>query len=194
MAEISRVWNKVPETYKGIVLFLLCLFVSNFLWKLTIAGDQSEEGVVTFCGFDISCVFSDATFWFAEKTHRLLALLGVQTQLVMDKVSYANGNGSKIIAGCTAIKQFYMMTVILLFSRGKSVHKIWYWLLSIVVLVGYNILRLALLTYIVRDHREYFDFMHEHVMKYIFYGVMFLLWLMWDEWLRNKLSKKSEAD
>lgn len=190
MAEISKIWNKVPETYKGIVLFLLCLFGSNFLWKLTITGDQSELDVVTFCGYDISWMFFDAKLWFAEKAHRLLALLGVQTQLIMDRVGYANGHGSKIIAGCTAIKQFYMMTVILLFSRGNLVHKIWYWSLSMVVLVGYNIFRLALLTYIVRDHREWFDFMHEYVMKYIFYGVMFVLWVVWDEWLRNKLAKR----
>lgn len=189
MAEISKIWNKVPETYKGIVLFLLCLFGSDFLWKLTIAGDHSELGLVTFCGLDISWMFFDAMLWFAEKTHRLLALFCVQTQLIVDRIGFANGHECRIIAGCTAIKQFYMMTVILLFSRGNLVHKTWYWLLSMTVLVGYNIFRLALLTYIVRDHGEWFDLMHEYVMKYIFYGVMFLLWVVWDEWLRNRFAK-----
>jgi len=83
-----------------------------------------------------------------------------------------------------------MMTVILLCSRGDYRHKIWYWVVSIAVLVGYNILRLTLLTYIVRDHIEWFDFMHERVMKYIFYGVMFMLWVLWDEWLRKRVVKR----
>lgn len=193
MRKFCRLWNKVPETYKGIVLFILCLLGSHFFWELTIVGDESDDGIVSFCGLDISWLFSDAVFLFAAEVHRLLAFFDVPTQLIMNYVGYSNGHGCNIIAGCTAIKQFFMMTVILLFSRGKIVHKSWYWLLSMIILVEYNIVRLTLLTYIVRDHAEWFDFMHGYVMKYVFYGFMFVLWLVWDEWLR-KIVDKRKAD
>ena len=188
MKNFCFLWNKIPETYKGIVLFLFCLFGSHFLWELTIIGDESDDGIVSFCGLNISWLFCDVQLWFAARVHQLLAVFDIQTQLLIDNVGFMNGHGCKIIAGCTAIKQYFMMTVILMLSRGQLLHKLWYWLVSMIILVGYNIVRLAVLTYIVRDHREWFDFMHEHVMKYIFYGLMFLLWVIWDELLRKKTS------
>jgi len=190
MGKIRDIWNRIPEAYKGIVLFVIALFGSNFLWKLLISGDQEATDIVTFCGTEASWMFIDAQYWFAAQTHKLLEMFGVYTQLEMERVGFSNGNGCNIVPGCTAIKQFYMMTVILLCSRGDYRHKIWYWVVSIVILVGYNILRLTLLTYIVRDHIEWFDFMHERVMKYIFYGVMFMLWVLWDEWLRKRVVKR----
>lgn len=193
MVRICNIWGKVPEAYKGVVLFLVCLLGSNLLWELTIEGDETGSGIVLFCGSDISWVFYDAKLWFAEKTHVGLNVFGVYTQLLMDDISYANGHGCKIIAGCTAIKQLYMMTVILLFSRGRFIPKSLYLLISMIVMIGYNVFRLMVLTYVVRDHWEWFEFMHIHVLKYVFYGLMFLLWVFWDEWMR-KIMEKRKAD
>jgi len=189
MGRFHNIWNRVPEAYKGVVLFLLCLFGSNMLWELTIDGDETSLDVVSFCGNDISWLFYDVQLWFANITHRTLTIMGVYSQLIMENVRFANGHCSKIITGCTAIKQLYMMTVILLFSRGRLVHKSWYWLVSMSVLIVYNVLRLTLLSYIVRDYRDMFEFMHVYVLKYIFYGLMFVLWVVWDEWLRKSLTK-----
>lgn len=187
MDKFYKIWYKIPEEYRGIVLFLICLFGTHFLWELTIRGDEDESAIVTFCGADISCLFEYSKLWFASKTHDGLSLFAIDTQLTMESVSFSNGHGCSIIAGCTAIKQFVMMTMILLCSRGRFIHKLWYLGVSIVVLIGYNILRLMVLTYVVRDHEEMFEFMHIYVLKYIFYGLMFLLWLLWDEWLRKVL-------
>jgi len=187
MGVFCKIWTKIPETYKGIALFLICLLGSHFIWEFTVRGDEEEFAIVTFCGMDVNWVFDIAELWFANTTHQGLALLGIDTQLILTTVRFVNGHGCNIIAGCTAIKQFLMMTVILLCSRGRFVHKLWYCALSLVVMVGYNIIRLMVLTYVVRDHPEMFEFMHVHVMKYIFYGLMFLLWLLWDEWLRKML-------
>lgn len=194
MGKILIIWNKIPEAYKGIVLFLICLFGSNYLWELTISGDEESTGIVTFCGVGIGWLFEGPQLWFAEQVHRLLGICGVLTQLVMASVNFPNGNGCNIVPGCTAIKQLFMMIVIILCSRGDLRHKLWYCLVSVAVLICYNILRLTVLTYIVRDHIEWFDVMHEYVMKYIFYGVMFLLWVAWDEWLRKMLDKRRKAD
>ena len=187
MGVFRRMWNKIPESYRGIVLFLLCLFGSNYLWEFTIEGDELSLDVVTFCGADISWMFTDIKMWFARVTHDGLAVFGVQSQLLMNVISFANGHSCKIIAGCSGVKQMIMMTVILLCARGRMVHKSWYCVVSIVVLVIYNVIRLIVLSYVVRDHQEWFEFMHVRVMKYIFYGLMFALWLVWDEWLRKRL-------
>ena len=187
MGGFRKILNRIPETYQGIVLFLICLLGSHFLWELTVRGDEEASGIVTFCGIDINWIFDYAALWFAEKAHFGLALLGIDTQLTMTLVGFPNGHGCSIIAGCTAIKQFLMMTLILLCSRGRFVHKLWYCALSLLVVVGYNIIRLMVLTYVTRDHVEMFEFMHVHVMKYIFYALIFLLWLLWDEWLRKVL-------
>ncbi len=42
--------------YRGIIRFMLVLIVANFVWKLTIVGDEGSNAV-TFFGYDISVPF-----------------------------------------------------------------------------------------------------------------------------------------
>jgi hypothetical protein len=34
-------------------------------------------------------------------------------------------------------------------------------------------------------HPEWFDLLHEYIFKYLFYGMLFLLWVWWTEKIRN---------
>lgn len=187
---IKEYWNKIDPRYQGIVLFVIFLFASNYFWEFAVDGDKDPYAIVTVFGCNISSFINVVISWFASVVHNVLNLFGVSTQLVNNSNCFANQHSCSIICGCSGVKQAFIMVVIILCSRGPLIHKLWYSVLSVIVLAGFNIFRLSLLTYIVRDHIEWFTVLHDHVLKYAFYFTIFLLWLFWDEYLRIKLSSK----
>lgn len=187
---IKEYWNKIDQRYQGIVLFVIFLFASNYFWEFAVDGDKDPDAIVTLFGCDISYYINFVISWFANVTHNVLNTLGIGTQLVNNQNCFPNRHVCSIICGCSGVKQAFIMVVIILCSRGPILHKLWYCVLAVMVLACFNVFRLSFLTYIVRDHMEWFEILHDHVLKYAFYFTIFLLWLFWDEFLRIKLSKK----
>ncbi|MCQ2344753.1 MAG: exosortase/archaeosortase family protein [Paludibacteraceae bacterium] len=186
---IRKYWEKISPEYRGIVFFLIALFSSNFIWKLTISGTEIEDAVsVTFLWFDVSGIFRAVMYHSAYTAHVMLDFFGVHHILVNNVISFANGNSMSVITGCTAIKQVFIACCIFTFSRGPWLHKLWYVPLALVFLACFNIVRLFLLSFVVRDCVDMFEFYHAFVLKYVFYGVLLVLWYIWDEYLRIRLS------
>lgn len=186
---IRKYWHRISPEYHGVIFFVIALFASNFLWKITISGEDLDNSVaVTFVGIDVSSLFKWGILWFANSVHLLLDFFGVNHCIVNNAIGFSNGNSMHVVAGCTAFKQSFIAFCILALSRGPWFHKLWYIPCSVVVLFGFNILRLAILCLVVRDNVESFDLYHSYVLKYAYYAVVMLLWYFWDERLRFKLS------
>lgn len=189
--KIKEIWDSLG-VYQGIVLFLIVMFGSNFFWKLTVYGDENGLEASFLC-FDVSSVFAGMCYHLASVVHWFYDLIGISTELYETTVYYENGNGVRVVWGCNGIKQSFIFTMIMLFARGPMKHKLWFIPLGLVGIYLINIVRLIFLTYIVRDHRDMFDFWHEGVTKYLFYGLIFLIWVFWNDYLcpyfyRNKKS------
>lgn len=182
---IRKYWKRINPAYHGIIFFVIALFASNYFWAFTVSGDKNEDSlVVSFLGMDISAVFRWAILWFTNAVHCLLDFLGTGHLYVNSIIGFEDGHSMRVVAGCTAIKQFFIAFCILAFSRGPWLHKLWYIPCAIVILVGFNIFRLTVLAYVVRGCAEWFDFFHLYVMKYMFYATILVLWYIWDEYLR----------
>jgi exosortase/archaeosortase family protein len=67
-------------------------------------------------------------------------------------------------------------------------HRLWFIPLGLFCIYLINVSRLLLLTYIVRDNPESFDFWHGGVTKYAFYGIIFLIWVLWNDYLLPRIS------
>jgi len=129
-----------------------------------------------------------------------------------------------IIWGCTGLKQLFMFTFILTFYFGPAKKKLWYIPLSLFILVLINILRLTVIFIIIKDpfpewfiavnewyndrqwvntrecyltfYKDWFNVFHRDVFTWIYYdGVIFVLWLIWEEKIRKpykRLREKTE--
>lgn len=173
--------KKTLAPYEGIIRFLIILVVSHFVWKFTMLGDESNNQVLLF-GWDISAPFVWMSQHIAHVNFVLLDWFGFKVELVNDTIlRFANGNSARIVWSCTGIKQSYIFLCIILFSRGPWKHKLWFIPFGIFVCYVVNIIRITGLNMIVHSYREWFDFFHEHLLKYIFYGILFLLWMWWEE-------------
>jgi len=63
-----------------------------------------------------------------------------------------------------------------------------HWVFCVLCSKHYPYHRLNMIIY---NHREWFDFLHEHLFKYLFYGILFLLWMWWEEKFASLSRKKA---
>lgn len=180
--------------YRGIIRFMLVLIVANFVWKLTIVGDEGSNAV-TFFGCDISVPFIWMSAHIASAVQWLLHSIGYSVSLADDTlVSFGNGQRVRIIWACTGIKQTFIFCCILLCSRGAWRHKLWFVPMGIVACYAINILRIALLSMAVCDCPEWFPVLHDYVSKYAFYAIIFLMWVWWEECFNKPVGTQNKND
>lgn len=169
------------ESMMGVFSFVVILTLAHFFWKFTMHGDESDV-IVTFLGLDVSLVFNsmaDHVTWVVQK---MLLLIGFDPVLENYNVfRYENGNAIRIVWACTGLKQAYIFVLLIALFRGSWKHKIWFIVMGLTVVYIFNILRITILCAIVENHQSWFDLMHGTVLKILFYLVIFLLWVLWED-------------
>lgn len=178
------------EPYTDVLLFVVCLLAAHFFWKLTIDADE-QGGPVFWFGLNISPPFDLLSEHIARTTYRLLSLTRDTVHyLPPDLIRFDNGHSVRIVWSCTALKQSFIWLVIMLFARGSWKRKLWFIPLGWLAIYVFNILRITLIAMIVEPRPDLFDLMHAYVFKYLFYGMLFLLWVWWVERLADRKGQK----
>jgi len=199
----------ILKPYQGILFFLFLLFFFHFSWKIAIDGDMYSENIYLF-GKDItpswfmpSChLFTQTVAWFIRlfpNTHELLVEYN-QLQFV------AEGNiWIRIIWGCLGFKQMLIYSGIILFYWGPLLKKLWYIPMGCLILTVYNVIRVAATVWLTDGAPERFDSLHDGILRYIYYTIVFILWAVWEEFIikrnykyairssKNTKSEKNDA-
>lgn len=171
----------ILKPYTDIILFVVALLAANYFWKFTVLGDES--GIqVTWFGLDITRPFDAMAHHITSIVYGLLSLTNEHVHfLEPNTLRFDTGTSTKIVWSCTALKQSFIWIVIMLVARGSWVRKLWFIPLGLACAYLFNILRIALIAMSIEHHPEWFDFLHEYLFKYLFYGMLFGLWLWWSE-------------
>jgi exosortase/archaeosortase family protein len=183
------------EPYRGVILFAIILMASNFFWKYNIKGDEDQglNSLVTCWGINITPPFVWMAKHVALVTQLILQTLGFNISLNPDNIlRYPNGNGVQLIWACTALKQAFIFICIIAFNRGSWKKKIWFIPLGLLVVYLFNIFRISVIAGCMENHPNWFEFLHLYALKYIFYGIIFLMWVFWEEKIAGKSSIKKE--
>ncbi|MEI6753034.1 MAG: exosortase/archaeosortase family protein [Paludibacter sp.] len=179
------------EPFKGVILFAVVLMLSNFFWKYNVLGDEDTSGdnTVTFWGLDISVPFNLMAHHVARVCYSILHFFNSSVSLdrVKNIFYYSNGNRVQIVWACTGMKQAYICFCIMTFSRGTWIKKLWYVPLTLLTVYLINIFRITFIVATIENHPQWFDLLHLYVFKYAFYGIIFLMWVFWEE---NMVEKK----
>jgi exosortase/archaeosortase family protein len=169
------------EPYKGVLLFVIIMFAANYFWKFTVKGDESDE-IVTFLGYNISEPFNWKAGHVAYVSAFLLDLTGYDVSLNEHNIiRHDNDLGIRIVWACTGFKQMFIFSMIMLFYPGPWRKKLWFIPAGLFVAYLFNIFRIAFILAVIKFDPVKFDFLHEVVFKYIFYGIIFLMWVLWEE-------------
>lgn len=171
----------ILKPYTDIILFVVALLAANYFWKFTVLGDES--GIqVTWFGLDITRPFDAMAHHITSIVYGLLSLTNEHVHFLEPNIlRFDTGTSTKIVWSCTALKQSFIWIVIMLVARGSWVRKLWFIPLGLACAYLFNILRIALIAMSIEHHPEWFDFLHEYLFKYLFYGMLFGLWLWWSE-------------
>ncbi len=182
-------FNKIKTAvtpYIDVLLFVVCLFGANILWKLTISGDE-EMGEVSFLGLDVTAPFAYYAEYIARACYKYLSVVRDTVHYFPPyNIRFDSGFGVRIVWSCTPIKQAFIWLVIMLFARGLQKRKLWFIPLGWFAIHAFNIIRICCINLLCEFHPQMFSFWHEYVFKYLFYGMMFLLWVWWVEKLKIK--------
>ena len=190
------------QPYKGILYFLFLLFLFHFSWKFAIGGDMESTQIYLF-GKDIT------PDWFFTACRWLTASAAWLVQLLPDTDGFTYGDYHlrfpdtagyiTIIWGCTGIKQMFIFSGIMACYFGPWKKKLWYIPMGCIILTVYNIIRVALITFLtkgIQDREAFiaeFESLHDGTFRYIYYGIIFVLWVCWEEFIAKKQTKKKAA-
>ena len=190
MKRVSAI-RKSP--YYDYLVFAVTLLVSNGVWKLCLQGEDLLGAMVTCCGRDCTAFFEGQMRFIARRVFQYVSVF--VSGLSYDgwySIGLPSGRTMQIVWGCTPVKQVFIWLCLLAAARPHSWYKTGYALLGGSFLYGLNIIRITLLTLIDNAHHEWFELFHLYVFKYLFYGVIFLMWLLWvrliGKYLQNRNS------
>lgn len=192
--KMKALWSKV-EPIHSMIIFMVILFTSNFVWKMSISGDEGNTQVMLFNTFDISAPFNFMVQNIVDAVKALLTMFNFNFHHhSTNDICFHSHNRISIIWGCTAIKQSFIFLCIMSITSGPWKHKLWYLPLGLLIIYLFNILRIFVISMVVENHPEYFHILHEEILKYVFYGVIFLVWMIWEEKFNLKKKKKTSIE
>ena len=182
MIKIDQV-KEFIQPYKGIICFLIAMFVANIVWKISIKGEEHGlSEVLLWQMVDVSGFFHIITQQISDSVYFILhKILGMNIEMKDFVFLFDTGEAIRIIWGCSGIKQIFIFLIIMLFSYGSWKHKLWFIPLGMFVCYGINIIRIMVLCLIAYSYPNRLDLFHTYIFKYIFYGIIFLIWIVWNE-------------
>ena len=91
---------------------------------------------------------------------------------------YVNGS-------CSGFKPLLQFTILMLLFPGQWKHKLWYIPLGLIIVHITNLIRIVSLGLIMHYNPDSWHFAHRYPLRIMFYVVIFLLWIVWNEYIRQ---------
>lgn len=201
-SKISNLQSQI-RPYADVLIFMVTLLAANYLWKFTVVGDEDGD-VVTWFGLDITAPFEFMACHIASVVYWMVSLFR-DTAVMTDAhtIHFASGAGTRIIWGCTAIKQSFIWLCLILTVRsvknGKLTHslgwqKLWFIPFGWLCCYAFNILRIFLIAIFIEHHPDWFHLLHDYIFKYMFYAMLFGLWVWFVEGIRGAESSPASEE
>jgi Transmembrane exosortase (Exosortase_EpsH). len=178
--------------FKGVFIFIVAMMAANWFWKIFV-HDGNYDTDVTFLGINITGPFIFEQKEIIRVVSLVFELFNIPFAINHGTMfEFANRQSSEIAWGCTGLKQAFIFACIITFSRGSWKHKWWYILAGLLVVHMVNVLRITVVGVVLSHNPEAFDIVHTYFFKYIFYLIIFLMWVMWEEYFFKKSLQKTE--
>ena len=167
----------------GVFLFVAITLAFHLLWRLGRDWFTALDAYVALSDVLVRHVFQVAAgindYLFGDLVVRIEQSC---TFRITGRASGATFTGHMLIdESCSGLKQFYQALFLFLIYPGPARHKLWYILLAIFVMHIVNVLRIVVLSATMMYAYQHWDFVHDWVVRPLFYVVLFGLWIVWEE-------------
>ncbi len=187
-----------------VAIFMVTLFLANWVWKLMVHGDEAGVGAVTWLGMDVTAMFDVYARHIAKVVYVLVHAFR-DTLVMTDDITmhFVDGGGTRIVWSCTPIKQMFIWFCLILTTPNYQLltlnskttlnsklstlnwNKLWFIPLGLFLIHFINIARICAITFFMEFHPEWFEVLHTYIFKYLFYGILFLFWVFYVEKVRK---------
>jgi exosortase/archaeosortase family protein len=118
----------------------------------------------------------------------ITSVLQIPSSLANQTIKLSNSWGITIGEGCTGLKQTIQALLLFLIYPGLWKHKAWFIPLSVIIIHLTNISRIVLLAIAMNLNFPSISFIHGTILRFLFYGVIFALWYIWENKIRTQPS------
>lgn len=158
-----------------VAIFAIITIVFHYLW-----WHGLKEFLLNFMAFQNTESFlAHQVFLAASWIVEYILCYPITTQ--SNTLFFENTGYVEVVGSCSGLKQFYQWTVLMIIFPGPWLKKLWYIPFGILIIHIVNIFRIVALSIVVVHWPEYWDFIHEWVLRPFFYVVIFAMWVVWVE-------------
>lgn len=171
---LSESGKQLIAPIKGILFFLFLSLAVVVLWKV-INLDGLLWNILLPANRKLILFESPVNYFFVSKVFQ------IQSVFKLDTITFKNGYSLIEDPLCTGLKQVIQFSIIMLVYSGPFRKKIWYLPCSWLVLIVAAIFHLVILSLTLAVNPQNYNAFHEHISRWFFFGIFFLLWLLWEE-------------
>lgn len=175
------------KKYKKILLFLLKFLGSYglmvFLYVAFLNATQ-EKGTQFVC--------DPITQLVAEQTEDFLNFVNIKSFVKQNsrELSYwlfvKDRYVARVVEGCNSVSVIILFIAFIIAFSARFTPTLIYILVGSFLIYGINIIRIAFIALAIHQFSEYSEFLHQIIFPLIIYGVTFLLWVIWVNYLLPK--------
>ncbi len=198
----QKVLNKIDQffkkyhlyAFKDVAIFMVILVFFHILWRTFVSEFFALDFISRSANWLAYQVFLQSS-WFLDVTGVNVTAFDELTiaDVVRKNVFICAENSGFVYVNhsCSGLKQFYQWFFLMLLYPGPWKHKLWFFPMGILIVHLVNVFRIVGMVFVTMYLPQYWDFIHDWVMRPFFYVVMFLLWVWWNEkfYLKYKKAK-----
>lgn len=165
---------KYKDVFRFIILFFGVYLILSFLYGIYL---DLSEGSIYKPDYITNLV--------ARQSSSLTSEFGFDAAVISHETNtsmklYINGQFlARIVEGCNAINIIILFTAFVVAFSQKLKKTLLFVFAGSVLIYGFNIIRISILTIALYQYPQYEKILHEIVFPGLIYGMVFLLWLIW---------------
>ena len=178
-----RRWQRRYRSHPlwDVVLFVAIIVVFHVAWRLGRPWLEVQPMYVAMSDALTTHVYRVSAWLLQRLPGIAMERIDIGCRLVFP------GHGIMVVDHtCSGLKQFYQAFFLFLLYPGPWKHKIWYIPAAIAVMHLVNIFRVVTLGVAMVVTIQHWHFLHDWVLRPLFYVVMFALWVFWSEKIKVK--------
>lgn len=195
-SRIKEAWIFLKNSPRlhGVVILVAVLAFFYFTWMPGFAPDRTITGqpkLILWGQYDVYGFFSAVSVFEARIVEFTVRhIFGGDIKRFTDTLCNPEvGSCITISWDCTGLKQLLEFFFIILLYPACHKKKLWYIPAGLVILFGFNIIRLLFVYSSGKGGFEAMDNMH-HIFKFLYNGLIFLFWLIWNEFVYSPSFRK----
>lgn len=178
--------DKRYQSYFDVGLFFVLIFSFHILyviWSEWLDYWPLKDAVDSLFAWASKLLFGQST-WTLEHIFHMDFFTKDQS------IYFLNNEGTyscvSVAPECTSLKQWIHWLFLMLIFPGPWKHKAWYIPLGLVIVEFTNVVRIVGIALFLRHFPHDFALAHDVIFKIMFYVVIFLMWMIWNDKFHHK--------